>query len=148
MGGAGRLVERRKAKRLDAPIPVTIRIIGGIRSAPPITAETESISLKGLTIAIKILAPSVTGSASAGESKDMTQYLFLSKKRLKLEIAILPRGKSIPAIGRVAWCDRSLRGDFYDVKAGILIEEMEYEHKEAWAEFLKTIYEIQKSLGD
>jgi hypothetical protein len=148
MGAQGRLVERRKAKRLDAPIPLTIRIVGGTRSAPQVTAEAYSISLKGLAIAIKLQAPSALELVSAGERRDVIQYLFLSKKRLQLEIAILPKGKSIPAIGRVEWCNRTLRGGFYDVRAGILIEEMEYEHKEAWAEFLKTIYQIQKSLGN
>ena len=67
---------------------------------------------------------------------------------MKVEINILPGGKSIPAIGRVAWCDRSLQGDFYDVRAGILIEEMEYEHREAWAEFLRAVYELMKGLSN
>jgi hypothetical protein len=127
---------------------LTIRIIGGTQSAPPITAETDSISLKGLTIAIKIQTPSIKGDVSSEENRDMTQYLFLSKKRLKLEITILPQGKSISAMGRVVWCDRNLQGDFYDVRAGIVIEEMEYEYKEAWVEFLEAIYQIQKSLGN
>ena len=80
MGEEGRLVERRRAKRLDASIPLTIKLRGGAQSAPPITAETDSISLKGLTIAIKIKAPSAQRVVSAAESRHMTQYLFLSKK--------------------------------------------------------------------
>ncbi|OGP54036.1 MAG: hypothetical protein A2Y65_06175 [Deltaproteobacteria bacterium RBG_13_52_11] len=142
----GRRVERRLAKRLEASIPLTIRIVGAAQSAPPIAAETESISLKGLTIAIKIKATLAQGRLSTEERGDVAHYLFLSNKRLKLEINILPQGKSIPAIGKVKWYEKTWRGGFYDVRAGIVIEEMVYEHKEAWAEFLKTIYRIQASL--
>jgi hypothetical protein len=151
MGGEGRIVERRRAKRLDASIPLTIKFIGGVQSTPPITAETDNISIKGLAIAIKIKTTLEHGRLSIQEGKynmPMAQHLLLNNKRLKLEINILPQGMSIPAIGKVKWCGRSLRGDFYYVRAGMLIEWMEGEHRVKWSEFLRAVYEFMKGLSN
>jgi c-di-GMP-binding flagellar brake protein YcgR len=144
----GRRVERRLAKRLDAAVPLTIRIVGAEQAGPPIAAETESISLKGLTIVIKIKAPLAQGRLAVNGQAGTDQYLFLANKRLQLEINVLPQGRGIPATGKVRWFKKDWKEGFYDVRAGVAIEEMEYRHKEAWAEFLTTIYRIQTSLGN
>jgi hypothetical protein len=151
MGEEGRLVERRKAKRLDASIPLTIKLIGGSQSALPITVETDNISIKGLAIAIKIKTTLEHGRLSIQGGRynmPMAQYLLLNNKRLKLGITILPKGKSIPAIVKVKWCNRSLQGDFYYVRAGMLIEWMEGEHRVKWSEFLSAVYEFMKGLNN
>ena len=142
--------ERRKAKRADTTIPLMIKLLETAASPPPITVETANISPQGLSIVIKIKINVEQGRLVVQEeeaSLQMVQYLLLSNKRLKLELNILPQGKSIQATGKVKWYDRSLSKGFYVVRAGILIEEMEQEHKEEWLEFLGTIYQFLLSLG-
>jgi hypothetical protein len=144
----GRLYERRQDQRVDISVPLTIKIIGAAQSVQPLTAETNNVSLKGLSIGIKIKAPSAQGHHAVEERGGLNQYLFLSNKRLKLEINILPGGRSIPAIGKVRWYDKNWKGGAIDVRAGIVIEEMEYGHRVAWADFLRALYQFLISLGN
>jgi hypothetical protein len=142
--------ERRHTERMLAAIPLTIEIVETPIPPPPITVETADISLEGLSIVIKIKTKSEHGrlSIQEGENPKMVKYLLLDNKKLKLAINILPHGGSIPAIGTVKCCYRSLSEGCYYVKAGICIEEMKREYKEKWLEFLKTIYQFLASLGD
>ena len=137
--------ERRKTKRADASIPLTIKLLGTALSPPPIAVETANISPQGLSIVIEIKIKVTQGRFAVREDKaslQLVQYLLLSNKRLQLELNILPLGKSIQATGKVKWYDRSLGEESYSVRAGILIEEMEQEHKGEWLEFLDTIHQF------
>jgi hypothetical protein len=136
--------ERRETNRMDAAIPLTIKLVGTTPSPPPITVETDDISLKGLSIVIKIKTMLENGrlSIEGEENQKMVKYLLLDNKQLALGIKILPQGGIIQAIGKVKWCYRSLSMGLYYVKAGVLIEEMEGGHKEKWMEFLKTAYQF------
>jgi hypothetical protein len=77
----------------------------------------------------------------------MAQYLLLDKKRLRIRINILPRGGSIPALGTVKWYTRHFNKGLYEVKAGILIGQMEEEHSGAWLEFISTASQFLTSFG-
>jgi len=139
------MLERRETKRVDTAIPLTIRLLGSSLSPPPITVETDNISPQGLSVVIEIETRLAHGRFSIQGGEDsikMAQYLLLDNKQLELGINILPRGRSIKAMGKVLWYDRSFRMGLYSVRAGILIEEIEREHKETWLEFLDTIYQF------
>jgi hypothetical protein len=141
--------ERREARRLDTAIPITITLMGTPLSAPPIIVETEDISPRGLSVVIRIKTRREQGrlAIEGGEtSKKMAKYLLLDNKQLALGINILPQGESIHAIGRVRWCHRNVQEGCYSVKAGILIEEMDSEHRERWLEFLRATYQFLASL--
>jgi len=139
------MLERREAKRVDTAIPLTIRLLGSSLSPPPITVETDNISPQGLSIVIKIKTRVNNGrlSIEGGENaQKLVKYLLLDNKHLELGINILPRGESIHARAKVRWCYRNVQEGCYYVKAGVLIEQMDSEHKEEWAEFLRTIYQF------
>jgi hypothetical protein len=140
--------ERRHAERLQTAIPLTIEIVETPIPPPPIAVETEDISLRGLSLVIKIKTKSADGRLSIQEGEDpkLVKYLMLDNKRLKMEIKILPQDKAISATGKVAWCYRSLRDDHYFVKAGISIDEMRREHREQWLEFLRAVYQFTVGL--
>jgi hypothetical protein len=140
--------ERRHAERLHTAIPLTIEIVGTPVPPPAITVETEDISLRGLSLVIKIKTKSADGRLSIPEGEDpkLVKYLMLDNKRLKMEINILPQDKAISATGKVAWCYRTLRDDYYIVKAGISIEEMQREQRERWLEFLRAVYQFMAGL--
>jgi hypothetical protein len=137
--------ERRHTERMHAAIPLTIEILETPIPPSPITVETDDISLEGVSIVIKIKTKLENGrlSIQEGENPKMVKYFLLDNKKLKLAINILPHGGSIPAIGKVMWCYRSLSDDCYYVKGGIAIEEMARQDKEKWLEFLKTLYQFQ-----
>jgi hypothetical protein len=146
----GHLPERRHAIRLDASIPLTIRLIGGSQFSPPITVETGNISSEGLSISIRIQTMREHGRLTipGGDSSlKLVHYLWLDNKSMIVGINILPQGRSIQAIGRVKWYARRLQGDRYDVKAGLLMEWMEREHRGEWKEYLSAVYEFMKCLG-
>jgi hypothetical protein len=140
------MFERRAIKRVDTPIPLTIKLSGTPVSPPPITVETDNISPKGLSIVIRIRTKSENGRLSIQEggenAQKMAKYLLLDDKTLQLGINILPQGRSIRATGRVKWCYRNLVEGCYYVKAGVVIEEIEREHKKEWLEFLKVVYQF------
>jgi hypothetical protein len=142
--------ERRQAKRVDVSIPLTIKILGLVINPPPITVETDDISLEGLSISMKIKTLLGPGrlSIEEGEDKKMVKYLLLDNKRLELGINILPKGGSIQAAGKVKWYDRHWSRGFFYVRVGIGIEWIESEHKEKWSEYLKTVYQIVGCLGN
>lgn len=142
--------ERRQTKRVDVSIPVTIKIVGLVIAPPQITVETDDISLKGLSISMKIKTTLGPGrlAIEEGEDKKMVTYLLLDNKRLELGINILPKGGSIQAGGKVKWYDRRWSRGFYYVRVGICIDWIESEYKEKWSEYLKTVYQILGSLDN
>ena len=139
------MLERREAKRVDTAIPLTIKLLGSSLPPPPITVETDNISPQGLSIVIKIKTRLNNGrlSIEGGENaQKLVKYLLLDNKQLELGINIPPQGGSIHARAKVRWCYRNVQEGCYYVKAGVLIEHMDSEHKEEWSEFLRTIYQF------
>ena len=141
--------DRRAIKRADVAIPLTIKLIGIAASPPPITVETANISPQGLSIVINLETRFEHGRLSIQGGEDsirMAQYLLLDNRTLALGINILPQGRSIKAMGKVKWYNRSFSKGLYSVKAGILIEKIEREHKKEWLEFLAAIYRFLECL--
>jgi hypothetical protein len=140
------MLERRAIKRVDTAIPLTVKLLGTPVSPPPISVETDNISPKGLSIVIKIRTRSENGRLLIQEdgenAQKMAKYLLLDNKTLQLGINILPQGRSIRVTGKVKWCYRNLVEGCYYVKAGVVIEEIEREHKKEWLEFLKAVYQF------
>lgn len=139
------MTERRKHKRLDISVPLSIKLLGTTTSPPPINVETGNISLDGLLIVIKIkimVKHRLPPIQEVEDSIKLLSSLLLKDNTLGLEINVLPKGRSIKGIGKVMWYDRYLSEGFYHLRAGIFLEEMEREYKEKWHEFLKIVYPI------
>lgn len=136
------MLERRKYKRLNICVPVRIKLMGTLASPPPIDAGAENVSLDGLSLVIKIKIKRKNTWLSVNEGEEPVKkipYLLLKDKVLELGLKVLPRGGMIKARGKVMWYKRSLRGDFYHLRAGVFIDEIESEDREKWLEFLKTV---------
>lgn len=143
--------ERRQTERLSASISLMVEMLDTIVPPPPITAETDDISLNGLSIVIKIDTESEHGRLriQGGEkAQNLVKYLLLDNRRLRLKLNILPDGKGILATGRVKWSHRTLQEESYCMKAGLLIDWMESGYEKAWLEFLRTIQQLMISLGN
>lgn len=142
--------ERRGHKRVSAAIPLTIQLVGNPASPPPISVETDTISPQGLSVVIPIQTQFERGRffiPGGEDSIKLAQYLLLDKKRLRVRINILPHGGSIPALGTVKWYTRNFNKGLYEVKAGILIGQMEEEHSGAWLEFISAVSQFLTSFG-
>ena len=142
--------DRRAIRRAETAIPLTIKLLGIAASPPPITVETANISPQGLSIVIKVKIEADRGRLSIQENgknaAKIAKYLLLDNRTLALGINILPQGRSIKAMGKVKWYNRSFSKGLYSVKAGILIEKIEREHKKEWLEFLAAIYRFLECL--
>jgi len=136
--------ERRKFKRLDIIVPVSVQLLREAGCPPAINTETENISPDGLSIVVKIRQEDGRFSREAEETLiKLIPYLVLDHRVVILGVKILPKGGEIKMRGRVTWCDRGLRGEFYSLRAGISIEEIEREHYVKWLEFVRTIVQLQ-----
>lgn len=138
--------ERRKYKRFNISVPLTIKLLGAFTSPPPVNVEMANVSLDGLSLVIKIKIRRKSTWLSieeGGDSKKKIPYLLLKDKVLELGIKMLPGRRMIKARGKVIWYKRKLRGEFYYLRAGIFIEEMDSEDREKWLEFLRTVAQIQ-----
>jgi len=135
--------ERRKFRRLDITIPLTMQLVRRSLPPPAIDVETEDIAPDGLSIIMKI---KVSDSRVAAEAKEtlrkLTPYLVLSGRMVDLGMQILPRGATISMRGRVAWCERGLKDGWYHLRAGISIEAIAREYQEEWLEFLRTVMRL------
>jgi hypothetical protein len=138
--------ERRVITRVDAAIPLTIRLVGTAIAPPPLFVETANISPRGLSIVIRIRIKVKAGRVSIQEevenSAKMVKYLLLRDRILGVGINILPQGGSIDAMGTVKWHVRSVSKGLYSVRAGILLDEIDWAHKREWFEFLTAVYQF------
>jgi hypothetical protein len=138
--------ERRVIMRVDAAIPLTIRLVGTAITPPPLMVETANISPRGLSIDLKIRIKVQGGRVSIHEevenSAKMVKYLLLQDKILGIGIKILPQGGSIDAMGRVKWFVRKVNKGLYSVRAGIVLDEIDRAHKREWFEFLTAVYQF------
>jgi len=136
------MFERRKSKRLNIVIPTNIKILGVATSFPVINVETQNISLEGLLIVIRINTRLKDVELSIQEIKNSIKLvldLLLYYEPLELGIRIFPESRSLKAVGNVRWYGGSLRGEFYYLKAGVYIEEIEGEDRIKWINFVKNI---------
>lgn len=149
MNGKSQQDERRKFRRWKIFIPLALKMwpTATYPTSPTlVNVETNDISLEGLSVVKKIRVRLRNGLPSihnGEESSKLISLFLLNNKTLELGINILPKGGSIKGIGKVMWYDRCLREESYYLRAGILIKQMENEHKEKWLEFLRTVTQIQ-----
>ena len=138
--------ERRLIKRADTAIPLTIKLVGPVTAPPPLVVETANISPRGLSVVLKIRIKVKGGRVSIQEevenSAKMVKYLLLQDRIVGVGINILPRGKSIDAMGTVRWHARKASEGLYTVRAGILLDEIDRAHRRKWLEFLTAIYQF------
>jgi hypothetical protein len=135
-----RTVERRIFKRLKAPIPLSIRLLGTTKYPQPINTTTRNVSLEGLSVELNAILKN--GSLLIQEVEKpvkLIPFLVLNEKMVELDMKILPDGENIEAIGRVIWYDFGSRGASYYFCVGIFLEEMEVEDRRKWEEFIKNI---------
>jgi hypothetical protein len=142
--------ERREANRVHTAIPLTVQLIGNRVPPPRIHVETDTISPGGLSMVIPIETRFESGRffiPGGEDSVRMAQYLLLDNRQMNIDIDILPRGGSIPALVTVKWYTRSFDKGLYVVRTGVLIDRMEAEHATAWLEFISAVSQFWASLG-
>lgn len=131
---------------LDISIPLSIQLLGGPISSPPINAETVDISPEGLSIVTRVKVRRKNGRVSMRGGKKLLKLiscLSLNDRVLELGIKILPRGGRIRMRGMVKWYKGDLDGDFCYLRAGICIEKIERKYREHWLEFITTVAQLQ-----
>lgn len=133
------MVERRRIKRLEIPIPVSIKMLG----ADPFHAETRKVSLELISTELPVIVRNGNLSIQdGGEPKNLIPLLTSNEKLVELDIKIPPKGEVIRATGRVIWYDFGSRGASYYFRAGIFLEKMGFEDRKRWANFVRNMAEV------
>ncbi|MBW2039750.1 MAG: PilZ domain-containing protein [Deltaproteobacteria bacterium] len=132
--------ERRTFKRLEVPIPLSMKLLGMFGTPSPINAEARNVSLDGLSTELKVILKDGRLLIQEGEEPiKLIPYLVLNEKMVELDIKTPPQGETIRAIGRVIWYDFGSRESLYYFKAGIFLEKMEMKDRKKWEEFVRNI---------
>jgi len=135
-----RTVERRIFKRLKAPIPLSIRLLGTTEYPQPINTTTRNVSLEGLSVELNAMLKDGSLIIQEGEKPvKLIPFLVLNEKMVELDMKIPPEGENIGAMGRVIWYDFGSKRASYYFCVGIFLEEMEVEDRRKWQEFIKNI---------
>jgi len=135
-----RTVERRTFKRLKAPIPLSMRLLGTTKYPQPINTTTRNVSLEGLSVELNAMLKNGSLLIQEGEKPaKLIPFLVLNEKMVELNMKIPPEGENIRAIGRVIWYDFGSKGGSYYFCVGILLEKMKAEDRIKWKEFIKNI---------
>ena len=135
-----RKVERRIVKRLKAPIPLSMRLLGTTKYPQAINTKTRNVSLEGLSVKLHVMLKNGSLLIQEGEEPvKLIPFLVLNEKMVELDMKIPPEGENIEAIGRVIWYDFGSRGASYYFCVGIFLEKMEVEDRRKWEEFIKNI---------
>jgi hypothetical protein len=140
MGRESRKIERRRFKRLEFPVSLSIRLLGTTKYPQRFNAKTRNVALEGLSIELSVILKN--GSLLIQDRKEpikLIPFLVLNEKMVELDIEIPPEGESIGAIGRVIWYDFGSRRASYYFCVGIFLEKMKVEDRIKWEEFIKKI---------
>lgn len=128
------MVERRKYKRLDISIPLTIKFLG----TDPINGKTRNVSLDGLSIELQVVVRTGILFIQDGVRLiDLIPFLVSNEKFAELDIIIPPEGERIRAVGKVVWYDFGSRAGSHYFMAGFFLEKMELEDRKKWAIFVR-----------
>ena len=140
--------ERRMFKRLEIPIPLSIRLLGTNKYPHPINTETRNVCFEGLSIELRVILKNGSLLIQEGEEPvKLIPFLVLNEKVVELDIKIPPKGESIRAIGRVIWYDFGSRGESYYFCAGTFLEQMEVEDRKKWEQFIRNIKRFLSDLN-
>lgn len=142
----GAMVNRRKSKRSEMPIPVRIKLVGISKRPPTIETVTRNISPVGISMELQVSLTNGVFLIQEGEKPiNLIPYLVLEDKEVVLEITLPPHEEKIRARGRIIWYDFGSReaSDYFG--AGIFLKEMEVEDRKRWKEFARdTALETDK----
>ena len=138
------MIDRRKLKRLETPVQVTMKLLGTAEHPQPIKAETRNVSPEGLSIELEVILRNGSLLIPQGEEPiRLIPFLVLNRKIVELAIWIPPKDERIRALGRVVWYDFGSSGPCYYFKAGIVPEEMEIEDRKKWARFVRNVHQVR-----
>lgn len=138
--------DRRKFKRMHISVPLSLQLVREGGCPAPINVETEDIAPDGLSIITKIEIDNWHISSKGNEMlARLIPYLVLDNRMVDLALQILPHGATIPMRGTVTWYERSARGGFYCLRAGISIDAIGPEHQQEWLEFLMAVRQLQNN---
>ncbi len=133
------MVERRKYKRLEVPLPLRMKLLGTAESAQGVKVFTRNVSLDGLLIEAQVFLENDILLIQKGEGPvKLDPFLVSNEKLIELDIKIPPDAKMAKATGRVIWYYLGSRGESYYFRAGISLEKMGVEDEKRWANFIRT----------
>jgi hypothetical protein len=147
MGRKTRKIERRRFKRLEFPLSLSIRLLGTTKYPQRFNAETRNVALEGLSIELSVILKN--GSLLIQDRKEhikVIPFLVLNEKMVELETELPPKGRRIRAIGKVVWYDFGSRRTSYYFRAGIFLEKIGVGDRKEWEEFVKNIEEKRGTL--
>jgi hypothetical protein len=131
--GKTQMTERRKLKRYETSISLSMRLSGVFTRPLTVNVRSRNVSFEGLSIELY----------KEDETLDLIPYLVLDGKAVELEIKVPPKGERIRATGRVVWCNSGSKKASYYFRAGISIEEIETEDRKKWENFVKKMAQVQ-----
>lgn len=140
MGRKTRKIERRRFKRLELPVSLSIRLLGTTKYPQRFNAKTRNVALEGLSIELSVMLKN--RSLLIQDRKEpikVIPFLVLNEKMVELETELPPKGRRIRAIGKVIWYDFGSRRTSYYLRAGIFLEKMGVGDRKEWEEFVKNI---------
>lgn len=132
------MIDRRKFKRLEIPVPLVIRLLGTAKHRRPINTETKNVSREGLLIELQVIIKNGSLFIQQGEQTiKLIPFLVSNKKMVELDMRIPPGKERIRATGRVIWYDFRSREESYFFMAGIVLEEVGIEDRKRWQHFVR-----------
>ncbi len=133
------MVERRKYKRLEVPLPLRMKLLGMAEYGRGIKMITRNVSLDGLLIETQIfLENDILLIQKGEESVKLDSFLVSNGNPIELDIKVPPDGKMVRATVRVKWYYLGSRGESYYFRTGISLEKMGVEDEKRWANFIRT----------
>jgi c-di-GMP-binding flagellar brake protein YcgR len=134
-------VEHRKFTRIQYPLMVNYRIIGGgdkERISRTIEGQTKDVSLGGMCLQTNILE--INGLHIYIDTNNIYQNL------LALEIDLPFCDKKIKTVGKVAWYNLSTRRRKYQYDVGIIFLEMSNKDEKNLSRFLNKSSNTKKKI--
>ena len=116
----------RISRRFEIALPMNMRLLGVFSRPMTTEGRTRNVSFEGLSIELN----------EAQELSSLIPHLVLDKQAVELDIALPGKEQRVRALGRVMWHNPRSRRTADRFKAGIFLEQMESEDRNAWEEFV------------
>jgi len=135
------MVERRRFKRWNIRIPLSLKLLGMGKDDHLIKAQTINISFDGILIEIPVFLEDDCLLIHRGdEPVKLAPFLVLNEKIVELHLKAPPMAQMIRAIGKVVWYEIGSRGKSYHFMMGIALEKMGDEDGEKWVNLVGNIF--------
>lgn len=122
-------LEKRKFKRLEVPLDVTVKVVSGREDLPTLHIKSRNISMGGICLETK--------SIKVDDIDLMSGRPFARKNLLQIKIGLNPREDPVEAIGEVLWYDISQEIPEFIYQVGVIFREIKNNGKEQLAKFFK-----------